>query len=51
MTSFIHTGKIQFSRIDTLNRIVSGRFEFSAIDNNTAKTINVTDGRFDVLAW
>ena len=51
MTSFTHTGKIQFSRIDTLNRIVSGRFEFSAIDNNTAKTINVTDGRFDVLAW
>src|SRR5688572_23134744 len=49
MTSSIHTGKIQFTRIDTLNRIVSGTFEFSAFDNNTGKTINVTDGRFDVL--
>jgi len=51
MTNSIHTGKIQFSRIDTLNRIVSGTFEFSAIDNNTGKTMNVTDGRFDVLTW
>jgi hypothetical protein len=49
MTTSTHTGKIQFSRIDTLNGIVSGTFEFSAIDTDTGKTINVTDGRFDVL--
>jgi hypothetical protein len=51
MTSSLYTGKVRFTRIDTVNRIVSGTFEFSAIDNNTGKTINVTDGRFDVLTW
>ena len=48
MTSSLHTGKIKFTRVDTLNRIVSGTFEFSAIDKNSGKIINVTDGRFDV---
>jgi hypothetical protein len=50
MTSSMHTGKVQFTRIDTINRIVSGTFEFSAIDKNTGKTIKVTDGRFDIKA-
>lgn len=48
ITDSLHPGKIHFTRIDTLNRIVSGTFEFRAIDKNTGKTINVTDGRFDV---
>ena len=48
ITDSFHPGKIHFTRIDTLNRIVSGTFEFKAIDKNTGKTINVTDGRFDV---
>jgi len=50
ITDSFHPGKIHFTRIDTLNRIVSGTFEFKAIDKNTGKTISVTDGRFDVLA-
>jgi len=48
MTSSIHTGKVRFTRIDTTNKIVSGTFEFSAIDKSSGKTITVTDGRFDV---
>ena len=48
MTSSLYTGKVRFTRIDSVNRIVSGTFQFSAIDKNSGKTINITDGRFDV---
>ena len=48
MTSSLNTGKVRFTRIDTVNRIISGTFQFSAIDKNSGKIINITDGRFDV---
>ena len=49
MTDSSHRGKINFTKIDTVNKIVSGTFEFTAIDKNSGNMINVTDGRFDVL--
>ena len=49
-TDSLHIGVIHFSRIDTINRIISGSFEFIGIDRNSGKTISVTDGRFDITA-
>lgn len=40
------TGKIKITRLDIPNNIVSGTFEFKAVDNN-GHIINITDGRFD----
>lgn len=42
------TGEVTLSRFDTLNRIVSGTFHFTAVHPPTGETISVTDGRFDV---
>lgn len=50
ITDSTHQGRINFTKIDTLNRIFSGSFEFIAKDRNSGKTISVTDGRFDVVA-
>jgi hypothetical protein len=50
MTSSLYTGKVRFTKIDTVNRIISGTFQFSAIDKSSGKTLNITDGRFDVNA-
>ncbi|QIG88536.1 hypothetical protein G6R40_02160 [Chryseobacterium sp. POL2] len=41
-----YTGKIKITRIDLQNQIVSGTFEFKAIDHN-GNVVNITDGRFD----
>lgn len=41
-----YTGKIKITRLDLQNQIVSGTFEFKAVDNND-NVVNVTDGRFD----
>jgi hypothetical protein len=44
-----HTGTVNVTRLDTLNHIISGTFEFSAKStDNTADPITVTEGRFDV---
>lgn len=39
ITDSTHHGKIHFTKIDTLNRIVSGTFEFIATNKNSGKTI------------
>lgn len=41
-----YIGKLKIIRIDLQNQIVSGTFEFKAIDNN-GNVVNITDGRFD----
>jgi hypothetical protein len=41
-------GEVNLSRFDTLNRIVSGTFHFTAVHQPTGETVNVTDGRFDI---
>ena len=47
-TNNTYTGQVKITRSDTINRIYSGTFSFTAIDENTGKVVNVTDGRFDV---
>lgn len=49
MTNSQYTGQVEITRTDTVNRIVSGTFQFQAINlNNSPQPINVTEGRFDV---
>ncbi len=47
-TNAAHTGAINITRCDTVNRIYSGTFYFTAINDSTNKVVKVTDGRFDV---
>lgn len=42
-----HSGELNLTRLDTINKIVSGTFEFNAT-NPEGKTVRVTAGRFDV---
>jgi hypothetical protein len=48
MTNTIYTGSVEITRADPTNLILSGRFSFTGFDISTGKTINVTDGRFDI---
>lgn len=48
-TSNTNKGRITITKLDLINQIVSGTFDFTAEDeNNPANTIKVTGGRFDV---
>jgi len=42
-----YTGYILFSKIDRINYIISGTFEFSTATND-CDTVRITDGRFDL---
>ncbi len=46
--SSTYTGKVEITRADTVNRIVSGKFSFKAINTATGKIVDITDGRFDI---
>ncbi len=46
MTTSEHTGKVIVTRADTVNGIVSGVFEFTAVHGG--ETVTVSNGRFDV---
>ncbi|MFN2458302.1 MAG: DUF6252 family protein [Chitinophagaceae bacterium] len=49
ITNSQYTGKIEVSRYDVTNNIISGTFEFQAINlSNSPQPITVTEGRFDV---
>ncbi len=41
-------GNLIFSRFDETNSVLSGTFEFNSISIDCNRTINVTDGRFDI---
>lgn len=41
-------GEIDIVYLDTINKIISGTFNFTAIDRVTEKIINENDGRFDL---
>jgi hypothetical protein len=43
-----YTGTVVLTRADTVRKIISGTFEFSAINPKTNEVVEVTDGRFDV---
>jgi len=42
------SGSITFSKIDRINGIVSGTFEFTAFSKECNKSAAITDGRFDI---
>ena len=49
ITSAQHTGSVTITKADTVNRILSGTFEFRAgTILGTAEPLNVTEGRFDI---
>jgi hypothetical protein len=49
ITSAQYTGSINFTKVDTVNHIVSGSFAFHAINMyNAPQPLNVTEGRFDI---
>lgn len=49
VTNSRYTGSINFTRVDTINHIISGTFEFTAENTDgSGETIKVTDGRFDI---
>ncbi len=41
-----YIGKLKITRLDIPKNIVSGAFEFKAVDEN-GNVVNITDGRFD----
>jgi hypothetical protein len=43
-----HTGRLVLTRSDSAARIMSGTFEFRAVNPKTGEVVEVTDGRFDV---
>lgn len=48
LTSSTYTGRVVITRIDEVNMIVSGTFEFNAGSIYNTEVLNVTEGRFDV---
>jgi hypothetical protein len=43
-------GILTITKLDTINRIVSGRFYFTGRDS-TEKVTEITKGRFDIVYW
>ncbi len=49
ITNSQYTGKVEITKTDTINRIVSGVFEFNAVNiNPSSQPITITEGRFDI---
>jgi len=49
MTNSQYTGQVEITKTDTVNRIVSGTFQFQAINlYNTPQPVTITEGRFDI---
>ena len=40
--------KIEITRLDLTNHIISGLFDFTVVHPKTQKRISVTEGRFDL---
>jgi predicted small secreted protein len=47
-TSKNYTGSLMITKIDNINFIISGTFEFKSISENCTDIINITNGRFDL---
>lgn len=49
LTSSAYTGSVTITRLDLANKIVSGTFQFNALNiYNAPQPLSVTDGRFDL---
>jgi hypothetical protein len=46
-TDSLHNGWIEIQKSDSVNKIISGRFEFEGYNSMDNKTYQITDGRFD----
>ena len=46
-TDYIRSGWVELLKVDTVNSIVSGRFEFAAYNYANSTENKITDGRFD----
>jgi hypothetical protein len=44
----LNSGELNLLKLDTVNRIMSGTFFFTAIDTATGDSVNIQDGRFDL---
>jgi hypothetical protein len=47
ITDSLHTGWIELIKSDSVNKIVSGRFEFDAYNATNGKIYKITEGTFD----
>ena len=43
-----NAGKVVITRLDTINHIVSGTFEFEAQETLQKQKVSITEGRFDL---
>ena len=48
ITTSVYTGQVEVTKADTTNGIVSGRFSFKAVNKASGKTVEITNGRFDM---
>ena len=46
-SDYIRSGWVELLKVDTVNSIVSGRFEFNAYNYATSMENKITEGRFD----
>lgn len=47
-TTNMHRGKIHITKLDTVNKIISGKFDFQAAYFWGIETVSITDGQFDI---
>lgn len=47
ITDSLHNGWIDILKSDSINKIISGKFEFDAYNITDGKTYKITEGRFD----
>lgn len=48
LTDNTYTGQVKLLLLDSINKIVSGTFYFTAYDKNTGDSVSIKDGRFDI---
>lgn len=46
-TDDLHVGWIEILKSDSINKIISGRFEFEGYNSTDGKVYKITEGRFD----
>jgi len=46
-TDSIYKGNLEIIKFDTINNIISGKFNFQAKNTKTSEVLNITDGIFD----
>ena len=47
-TNDVYTGELEIVKLDTVNKIISGRFWFDCVEIHSGELVRIRDGRFDV---